>query len=45
MKLKLLIFILIFVISCGETMPLKEYKDASSLREKAVKYELQGSSV
>lgn len=41
MKLKLLIFILIFVISCGETMPLKEYKDASSLREKAVKYELQ----
>ena len=44
MKLKLLIFILIFVISCGETMPLKEYKDASSLREKAVKYELQDYS-
>ena len=44
MKLKLLIFIFIFVISCGETMPLKEYKDASSLREKAVKYELQDYS-
>lgn len=44
MKLKLLIFILIFVISCGETMPLKEYKNASSLREKAVKYELQDYS-
>ena len=44
MKLKLLIFILIFVISCGETMPLKEYKDASSLRDKAVKYELQDYS-
>ena len=44
MKWKLLIFILIFVISCGETMPLKEYKDASSLREKAVKYELQDYS-
>lgn len=44
MKLKLLIFILVFVISCGETMPLKEYKDASSLREKAVKYELQDYS-
>ena len=44
MKLKLLIFILIFVISCGETMLLKEYKDASSLREKAVKYELQDYS-
>ncbi len=44
MKLKLLIFILTFVISCGETMPLKEYKDASSLREKAVKYELQDYS-
>ena len=44
MKLKLLIFILIFVISCGETMPLKEYTDASSLREKAVKYELQDYS-
>ena len=44
MQLKLLIFILIFVISCGETMPLKEYKDASSLREKAVKYELQDYS-
>ena len=44
MKLKLLIFILIFVISCGETMPLKEYKDASSLREKAFKYELQDYS-
>ena len=48
MKLKLfvfqLIFVLIFVISCGGSMPLKAYKDASSLREKAVKYELQDYS-
>lgn len=50
MKLKLfisrLIFVLVlgFVASCGDTMPLKEYKDASSLREKAIKYELQDYS-
>ena len=50
MKLRLFIFKLIFVLvlgfiaSCGETMPLKEYKDASSLREKAIKYELQDYS-
>lgn len=50
MKLRLYIFQLIFVlvfglvISCGGTMPLKEYKDASSLREKAIKYELQDYS-
>ncbi len=48
MKLRLYIFqlILVFglVISCGGTMPLKEYKDASSLREKAIKYELQDYS-
>ena len=34
-----LIFILVFIISCSGTMPLKEYEAASSLREKAVKYE------
>ena len=41
-----LIFVLVlgFVTSCGDTMPLKEYKDASSLREKAIKYELQDYS-
>lgn len=41
-----LIFVLVlgFVASCGDTMPLKEYKDASSLREKAIKYELQDYS-
>lgn len=50
MKSKLFIFQLIFVLvlgfvaSCGDTMPLKEYKDASSLREKAIKYELQDYS-
>ena len=48
MKLKLfvfqLIFVLIFVISCGGSMPLKAYENASSLREKAVKYELQDYS-
>ena len=50
MKSRLFIFWLIFVLvlgfmtSCGETMPLKEYKDASSLREKAIKYELQDYS-
>ena len=48
MKLKLfvfqLIFILFFVISCGGSMPLKAYENASSLREKAVKYELQDYS-
>lgn len=50
MKLRLYIFQLIFVlvfglvISCGGTMPLKEYKDASGLREKAIKYELQDYS-
>lgn len=44
MKLELLIFILIFAISCGDTMPIKEYKDASSLRDKAVRYELQDYS-
>lgn len=48
MKLRLFIFQLIlglgFVASCGDTMPLKEYKDASSLREKAIKYELQDYS-
>lgn len=50
MKLRLYIFQLIFVlvfglvISCGGTMPLKEYKDTSSLREKTIKYELQDYS-
>ena len=48
MKLKTcifqLIFVLVFIISCGETMPLKEYKDTSSLREKTIKYELQDYS-
>ena len=48
MKLKLfvfqLIFVLIFVISCGGSTPLKAYENASSLREKAVKYELQDYS-
>lgn len=48
MKLRLsifqLIFVLVFAISCSGTMPLKEYRDASSLREKAVKYELQDYS-
>ena len=41
-----LIFVLVlgFIASCGDTMPLKEYKDASSLREKAIKYELQDYS-
>lgn len=39
-----LIFVLIFALSCGETMPLKEYKDASSLRDKAIRYELQDYS-
>ena len=47
MKLRLfffqLIFILVFIVSCGG-MPLKEYNDASSLREKAIKYELQNYS-
>ncbi|WP_295156640.1 hypothetical protein [uncultured Brachyspira sp.] len=36
-----LVFCLILIISCSETMPLKEYKDASVLREKAVRYDLQ----
>ena len=48
MKLKTcifrLIFVLVFIVSCGETMPLKEYKDTSSLREKTIKYELQDYS-
>ena len=48
MKLKLfvfqLIFVFVFVISCGGSMPLKAYENASSLREKAVKYELQDYS-
>ncbi|MEI0516530.1 hypothetical protein [Brachyspira murdochii] len=39
-----LLFSLVFVISCSETMPLKEYKDASALREKAIKYDLQNYS-
>lgn len=39
-----LIFVLVFAISCGGTMPLKEYRDASSLREKAVRYELRDYS-
>ncbi|WP_295162158.1 hypothetical protein [uncultured Brachyspira sp.] len=48
MKLKKYIFtslfVFIFIISCSETMPIKEYKDASVLREKAVKYDLQNYS-
>ena len=48
MKLKTcifqLIFVLVFIVSCSETMPLKEYKDTSSLREKTIKYELQDYS-
>ena len=40
----ILVLVLSFVASCGDTMPLKEYKDASSLREKAIKYELQDYS-
>lgn len=40
----ILVLVLGFVASCGDTMPLKEYKDASSLREKAIKYELQDYS-
>lgn len=48
MKLRLLIFqlifVLVFVVSCGGSMPLKEYEATSSLREKAVKYELKDYS-
>ena len=48
MKLRLLIFqlifALVFIVSCGGSMPLKAYEDTSSLREKTVKYELQDYS-
>lgn len=36
--------ILSVIISCGASMPLKEYKDASTLRDKMIKYELQNYS-
>lgn len=36
--------ILSIIISCGASMPLKEYKDASTLRDKTIKYELQNYS-
>ena len=36
--------ILSVIISCGASMPLKEYKDASTLRDKTIKYELQNYS-
>ena len=36
---------LFFIISCsGTTMPLKEYKDATALRDKTIKYDLQNYS-
>ncbi|WP_028329566.1 hypothetical protein [Brachyspira alvinipulli] len=36
---------LIFIISCsGSSMPFKEYKDATALRDKTIKYELQNYS-
>lgn len=36
---------LFFIISCsGTTMPLKEYKDATVLRDKTIKYDLQNYS-
>ena len=49
MKLKKYIFIplvfcLIIVVSCSESMPLKEYKDATTLRDKAIRYDLQNYS-
>lgn len=40
----ILTFILYVIISCGASMPLKEYKDASTLRDKTIKYELQNYS-
>lgn len=36
--------ILYVIVSCGASMPLKEYKDASTLRDKTIKYELQNYS-
>ena len=39
-----LLFSLVFVMSCSETMPLKEYKDASALRDKTIRYNLQNYS-
>lgn len=36
--------ILSVIVSCGASMPLKEYKDASTLRDKTIKYELQNYS-
>ena len=48
MKLKkyifMLVFCLIIVVSCSESMPLKEYKDATTLRDKAIRYDLQNYS-
>lgn len=48
MQLKKYIFIplfcLIFILSCSETMPLKEYKDSTVLRDKALRYDLQNYS-
>ncbi|WP_300369498.1 hypothetical protein [Brachyspira sp.] len=39
-----LVFCFIFILSCSETMPLKEYKDASVLRDKTIRYDLQNYS-
>ncbi len=39
-----LLFCLILIMSCSETMPLKEYKDATVLRDKAVRYDLKNYS-
>ena len=36
--------VFIFIISCSESMPLKEYKDATVLRDKTIKYDLQNYS-
>lgn len=38
------LFSLIFIISCSKSMPIKEYKDASILREKVFKYDFQNYS-
>ncbi|OEJ16152.1 hypothetical protein BFL38_11975 [Brachyspira hampsonii] len=39
-----LLFCLTIIISCSESMPLKEYKDATALRDKAIRYDLQNYS-
>ncbi|MEI0747286.1 hypothetical protein [Brachyspira pulli] len=39
-----LLLTLFIIMSCSESMPLKEYKDASVLRDKTIRYDLQNYS-